>query len=43
MATIIARARRLSGFFGNFARRLYEMRLLEAEREVKRHRLFLDR
>jgi hypothetical protein len=43
MATLIAQARRVSGFFSNFARRLYEMRLLEAEREVKRHRPFLDR
>jgi hypothetical protein len=43
MATIIAKARRLSGFFSNFAHRLYDWRFLKAERELKRHRPFLDR
>jgi hypothetical protein len=43
MATIIAQGRRLSRFFGEFAHRLYDTRLLKAERELKRHRPFLDR
>ena len=43
MATVIAQARRLSGFFSNFAHRLYDARLLKAERELKRHRPFLGR
>ena len=43
MATIIARAQRLSGFFNKLAHRLYDARLVKAEREVKRHRPFLDR
>jgi hypothetical protein len=43
MATIIAQAQRLSGFFSELAQRLYEARLVKAEREVKRHRTFLAR
>jgi hypothetical protein len=43
MATVIAHARRLSSFFNNLAHRLYDARLMRAEREVKRHRPFLDR
>jgi hypothetical protein len=47
MATLITQARRVSGFFGKFAHRLYDAlydaRLARAERELKRHRSFLDR
>jgi hypothetical protein len=43
MATIIARAQRLASFFNNLVHRFYDARLMRAEREVKRHRPFLDR
>jgi len=43
MATIIAHAQTLWGFFNNLAQQLYDIRLREAERELKRHRPFLDR
>jgi hypothetical protein len=43
MAIIIAQAQRLSGFFNKLVRRLYDARLVKAERELKRHRPFLDR
>jgi hypothetical protein len=47
MATLIAQARRVSGFFSKFAHRLYDAlydsRLASAEREIKRHRPLLDR
>jgi hypothetical protein len=43
MAIIIAHAQRLSGFFKKLAHRLYDARLVKAERELKRHRPFLDR
>jgi len=43
MATLIAQARRVSGFFSKFAHRLYDARLAKAERELKLHRPFLDR
>ncbi len=43
MATVIAQAQRLSGIFRKLAQRLYDARLVKAEREVKRHRTFLDR
>jgi hypothetical protein len=42
MATVIAQAQRLSIFFSKLAHRLYHARLVKAEREVKRHRTFLD-
>jgi hypothetical protein len=41
MATVIAQ--RLWGFVGKLAHRLYDARLVKAEREVRRHRPFLDR
>jgi hypothetical protein len=40
MAIIIAHAQRLSDFFNKLARRLYDARLVKAERELKRHRPF---
>ncbi|MFZ1152863.1 MAG: hypothetical protein WAR76_24535 [Xanthobacteraceae bacterium] len=43
MATIIAQTRRLPGFFRNLAHRLYDTRLLKAERELNRHLPFLGR
>ena len=47
MATLIAQARRVSGSFSEFAHRLYDALydacLARAERELKRHRPFLDR
>jgi hypothetical protein len=43
MAIIIAHAQRLSDFFNKLARRLYDSRLVKAERELKRHQPFLDR
>jgi hypothetical protein len=46
MAIVIAHAQRLWGFFNNLANlahQLYDIRLREAERELKRHRPFLDR
>jgi hypothetical protein len=42
MATVIAQARRVSGFFSKLASQLYFARLAKAQREVKRHRPFLD-
>jgi hypothetical protein len=41
MATVIARTRKISGFFGRVAQRLYNARLANAEREVNQHRSFL--
>jgi hypothetical protein len=41
MATVIAQTRKLSGFFGRVAQRLYEARLATVEREVSTHRQFL--
>lgn len=38
MATVIAQARRLSGFFSKLASQLYFARLAKVQREVKRHR-----
>jgi hypothetical protein len=38
MPTIIAQAQRLSGFFNKLAHRLYDARLVKAERELKRVR-----
>ena len=43
MAIIVARTQKLWGFFNNLAHQLYDTRLREAERELKRHRRFLDR
>jgi hypothetical protein len=43
MANIIANAQQLSGFFNKLAHRLYEARLANAERELKRHLPFLHR
>jgi hypothetical protein len=47
MAILIAQARRVSGSFSKFAHRLYDAlygaRLARAERELKRHRPFLNR
>ena len=42
MAIIIAHTRKLWGFFSKLAHQLYDTRLREAEREVMRHRPFLD-
>jgi hypothetical protein len=42
MATLIAQARRVSGFFRKLAHQLYDAGLARAERELKRHRPFLD-
>ncbi len=41
MATVIAQTRKMSGFFGRVAQRLYNARLANAEREVNQHRSFL--
>jgi hypothetical protein len=41
MATVIAQTRKLSGFFGRVAQRLYDARLANAEREMHCHRQFL--
>ena len=43
MATIISHAQRLAGFFNKLAHRLYDARLVKAERELERHRPFLRR
>jgi hypothetical protein len=43
MTTIIRHTQRLSGFFNKLAHRLYDYRLANAEREIKRHRPFLHR
>ncbi len=43
MAFVIKHTQRLWGFVGKLGRRLYDARLVKAEREVKRHRPFLDR
>ena len=43
MAIIIAHAQQLSGFFYKLAHRLYDARLMKAERELERHRPFLHR
>jgi len=43
MAIIIAHAQQLSGFFNKLAHRLYDARLMKAERELERHRPFLHR
>jgi hypothetical protein len=43
MATLVAHAQRLSGFFNKLARRLYDARLAKAQRELNRHRPFLNR
>jgi len=37
------RAETLWGFFNDLAQQLYDTRLRKAERELKRHRPFLDR
>ena len=42
MAIIVTRAQTLWGFFNKLAHQLYDTRLREAEREVMRHRPFLD-
>jgi hypothetical protein len=42
MATVIVQTRKLSGFFGSLAYRFYNGRLANAEREVNRHRQFLQ-
>jgi len=42
MATVIAQARKVSSFFSKLASQLYFARLAKAQREVKRHRPFLD-
>ena len=41
MVTVVAHTRKLSGFFGRVAQRLYEARLATAEREVNCHGQFL--
>ena len=41
MATVIAQTRKLSGYFGRVAQRLYDARLASANREVERHKQFL--
>jgi hypothetical protein len=43
MATIVRHTQRLSGFFNKLAHRLYDARLMKAERELERHRPFLHR
>jgi hypothetical protein len=43
MATLIAQARRVSGFFRKLAHQLYDAALAKAEQELKRHRPFLER
>jgi hypothetical protein len=43
MAIIIARAQRVLGFFNKLAHRLYDYRLANAERELKRHLPFSHR
>jgi hypothetical protein len=42
MAIIIAHAHRLSTFFGKLAQQVYGARLVKAERELQRHRMFLE-
>ncbi len=41
MAIIVAQTKKVSGFFGRIAERLYNARLANADREVKQHRSFL--
>lgn len=43
MAAVIAQSRKVSGFFGRLAQRLYDARLASADREVNRHRSFLGK
>ncbi len=43
MAFVINHTQRLWSVVGKLAHRLYDARLVKAEREVKRHRPFLDR
>jgi hypothetical protein len=43
MATLVAKTKRVFGFFGQMAQRLYDTRLTRAEREVKHHRMFLGK
>ncbi len=43
MAIVINHVQRLWGSVGTLAHQLYNARLMKAEREVKRHRSFLDR
>jgi len=42
MAILVAQTKKVLGFFGKVAQRLYDTRLTRAEREVQRHRMFLE-
>jgi hypothetical protein len=41
MTALVAQTKKVFGFFGKIAQRLYDARLARANRDVNRHRAFL--